>query len=96
MHKNKFQMDQILTVTEIWKTKLFIAKINISKVQRQVGKKYMPHITQKWFSRNWDVKEKANRKMGKEMDTKWTEIKQIANAFFDSVSALGNYILATA
>lgn len=47
MHKNKFQMDQILTVTEIWKTKLFIAKINISKVQRQVGKKYMPHITQK-------------------------------------------------
>ena len=96
MHKNKFQVDQRLNTKSNRNLEDKILYCKNQQSSKTSGKKYMHHITQKWFSRNWDIKEKANRKMGKEMDSKWIEIKQIANAFFDSVSALGNYILATA
>ena len=97
MHKNKFQVDQRLNTksNRNLEDKILYCKNQHKQSSKTSGKKYVPHITQKWFSRNWDVKEQADRKMGKEMDTKQIEIKQIANALFDSVSVLGNYILAT-
>lgn len=48
MHQNKFQVDQRLNAKSnrrnLGDLKFFIAKLNISKVQRQVGKKiFAPH-----------------------------------------------------
>lgn len=49
--------------------KFFLAKISISKVKRHDNweKLFVPHSTKNQFSRNGDIKEQTNRKMGKEL-----------------------------